>query len=84
LLKKDKFCINAVIFGKDCCINPNRSYMKENEIVIAMAGKPVAKLTPIEKKPRRRPGALKGKIKIAKDFDNPLPEDILSDFKSSL
>jgi prevent-host-death family protein len=60
------------------------SVMKGNEIVIAMAGKPVAKLTPIEKKPKRRPGALKGKIKIAKDFDAPLPEDVLSDFEDSL
>lgn len=54
------------------------SVMKGDEIVIVMAGKPVAKLTPFEKKPKRRPGALKGKIKIAKDFDAPLPEDILS------
>jgi prevent-host-death family protein len=60
------------------------SVMKGNEVVIAMAGKPVAKLTPIEKKPKRRPGALKGKIRIAKDFDDPLPKDILSDFENSL
>lgn len=60
------------------------SVMKGNEVVIAMAGKPVAKLTPIEKKPKRRPGALKGKVKISKDFDAPLPEEILSDFESSL
>lgn len=60
------------------------SVMKGNEVVIAMAGKPVAKLTPIEKKPIRRPGGLKGKIKIAKDFDAPLPENILSDFEGSL
>lgn len=58
--------------------------MKGNEIVIAMAGKPVAKLTSIEKKPKRRHGALKRKIKIAKDFDDPLPEDILSNFENSL
>ncbi|HSX37339.1 MAG TPA: type II toxin-antitoxin system prevent-host-death family antitoxin [Chlamydiales bacterium] len=45
------------------------SVIKGNEIVIAMAGKPVARLMPIEKKPKRRPGALKGKIKIARDFD---------------
>ncbi len=50
------------------------SVMKGNEIVIAISGKPVARLSPIEKKPRRRPGALKGKIKIAKDFDDPFQE----------
>jgi prevent-host-death family protein len=60
------------------------SVMKGNEIVIAMAGKPVAKLAPIEKKPKRRPGGLKGKIKVAKDFDAPLPEDILSGFEDAL
>ena len=59
------------------------SVRQGNEIVIAMAGKPVARLTPIEKKSKRRPGALKGKIKIAKDFDDPLSEDILSDFEGS-
>jgi prevent-host-death family protein len=50
------------------------SVMKGNEIVIVISGKPVARLSPIEKKPRRRPGALKGKIKIAKDFDDPFQE----------
>jgi len=60
------------------------SVMKGNEIVIAMAGKPVARLTAIEKKPKRSPGALKGKIKIAKDFDEALPDDILSDFEHSV
>ncbi len=48
-----------------------------------MARKPAAKLMPIEKKPKRRPGALKGKIKFAKDFDAPLPESILADFEGS-
>jgi prevent-host-death family protein len=60
------------------------SVIRGNEVVIAMAGKPVARLTSIEKKPKRRPGALKGKVKISKDFDAPLPEDILSDFEHSL
>lgn len=60
------------------------SVLKGNEIVIAMAGRPVARLVPIEKKPKRRSGALKGKIKIAKDFDAPLPEEILADFEGSL
>jgi prevent-host-death family protein len=53
-----------------------------NEIIIAMAGKPVAKLGPIGKLPKRKLGVLKGKIKISKDFDEPLSEEILSDFES--
>ncbi len=52
------------------------------ETIIAKAGKPVAKLTPIYKeKTKRRAGVLKGKIKIAEDFDAPLPEDILNSFE---
>lgn len=45
------------------------------EVVIARAGKPVAKLVRIEKssKPRKF-GALKGKIWISPDFDAPDPE----------
>jgi len=51
------------------------------EIIIAMAGKPVAKLVAITKKPKRRMGVLKGKIKISKDFYEPLPEDIIASFE---
>lgn len=53
-----------------------------NEIIIARAGKPVAKLGPIDKKPVRRFGVLKNKIKIAKDFDAPLSDEFLADFEA--
>ncbi len=52
-----------------------------SEIVIAMAGKPVAMLIPITKKTARRFGVLKGKIKIAKDFDAALPDDFIAEFE---
>ena len=52
------------------------------EIIIAKAGVPTAKLVPITPvKPKRKPGALKGKIHIAADFDAPLPKDILKRFE---
>jgi len=55
------------------------------EIVIARAGKPVAKLVPIKEKSKkrtdRRPGFLKGKIRIGPDFEAPLPEDVLAAFR---
>lgn len=58
------------------------SAMNGEETIIAKAGKPVAKLVPISLgKPKRRLGVLKGKIKIADDFDAPLPEDVLSSFE---
>ena len=48
--------------------------------LIGKAGKPMAKLVSYEREPEeRRPGALKGNIKIAKDFDE-LPEDIAQAF----
>jgi prevent-host-death family protein len=52
------------------------------EIIIAKAGNPVARLCPLAtKKPKRKPGSFKGKIWIADDFDAPLPDDILDDFE---
>lgn len=46
------------------------------EVIIGKAGKPVARLIKYkESSYNRRPGALKGEIKIADDFDE-LPEDI--------
>ena len=52
------------------------------EIIIAKAGKPVARLCPIERaKTKRRFGALKGKGWISDDFDAPLPDDLLAVFE---
>jgi prevent-host-death family protein len=48
-----------------------------DEIVIAKAGKPVARLVGLDAgRPPRRQGLLKGKIRIASDFDEPLPTDV--------
>jgi prevent-host-death family protein len=55
------------------------------EIVIAKAGKPIARLVTITttSQPRQR-GRLKGRITIAADFDAPLPEEILASFEEDL
>jgi len=51
------------------------------EIIIAKAGKPVARLVPVRDQPKRRvPGLDKGKIWMAPDFDAPLPDEILDEF----
>lgn len=51
-------------------------------VTIAKAGKPAARLVPIEpSSAARRPGFLKGKIRIAADFDAPLPEELLTAFE---
>jgi prevent-host-death family protein len=50
------------------------------EVVIGKAGRPVAKLIRYDRREEpRRPGALKGKIRIADDFDV-LPDDIAEAF----
>jgi len=50
------------------------------EIVIAKAGKPRARLVPLARKTRRVPGVWKGKVRIARDFDAPLPPELLKAF----
>jgi prevent-host-death family protein len=53
-------------------------------VVLAKAGRPVAKLVPItEGRTPRKPGFLKGRLEIAADFDAPLPEDVLDTFEGS-
>jgi prevent-host-death family protein len=52
------------------------------EVVIARAGVPVARLVAVEpKKGHLRPlGMDEGRIWIADDFDAPLPDDLLKEF----
>jgi prevent-host-death family protein len=51
------------------------------EIIIAKSGKPVARLVPYApKRSMRRPGAMRNKIRIKKNFDEPLPKEILASF----
>ena len=51
------------------------------EVVIAKAGKPVARLVPIEKTAKRKLGLLKGRLTIPEDFDAPLPDDVIAAFE---
>jgi len=50
------------------------------EIVIAKAGVPMARLGPVRSRAVRRSGGSKGRIRIAADFDAPLPDEILAAF----
>ena len=52
------------------------------EIVIARAGKPVAKLVPVDPKPQRLIGQDDGLFDVPDDFDAPLPEEVLALFHS--
>ncbi len=52
------------------------------EIVIARAGRPVARLVPLASPLRRKQlGLLRGKIRVSADFDAPLPDDLLDAFE---
>ena len=53
------------------------------EIVIAKSGKPKALLVPLrDVHPLRRPGQGKGKWRVARNFDAPLPDEYLAPFEA--
>jgi prevent-host-death family protein len=49
------------------------------EIVIARNNRPVARLV-AHMAPERRPGSLRGRMRIADDFDDPLPDELADAF----
>lgn len=52
------------------------------EIIIAKAGKAVARLMPLDTAPKKRAlGVFQGKLNVPDDFDAPLPEDTLASFE---
>lgn len=52
------------------------------EIVIAEAGRPVARLVPLEAPAqKRRLGPLKGRFTVPAEFDAPLPDEVLDAFE---
>lgn len=50
------------------------------EVIIAKSGRPVAKLVRVAVEPRK-PGRLKGRVRIGPNFDEPLPEEVLAAFR---
>lgn len=52
------------------------------EIIIAKAGRPMARLVALGAPARRRePGGWEGRVVITDDFDAPLPDDLLAAFE---
>jgi prevent-host-death family protein len=51
------------------------------EVVIAKAGRPVARLVPFARPGKRALGLDAGQGFIAADFDAPLPADVIADFE---
>ena len=52
------------------------------DVIIARAGVPVARLVPVNLPAEERPlGTEQGRVVIAEDFDAPLPPDVLESFE---
>lgn len=52
------------------------------EIIITKTGKPVAKLVPYNHvATHRKLGSMKGQIRLAADFDAPIPDRIIEEFE---
>ena len=61
-----------------------KAVLAGNEVVIARGKEPVAKLVPLENtKPKREPGAWKGKVWAADDAFDPLSEEELALWENS-
>jgi prevent-host-death family protein len=53
-----------------------------DEVVIAKAGKPIARLVRLKRAgPRRTFGYDQGKFEVPADFDAPLPDEVLAAFE---
>ncbi len=54
------------------------------DVIIARAGKPVARLSALERPVgKRRIGILDGQISVPDDFNTPLPEEVIESFYGS-
>ena len=51
------------------------------EITISRGGKPIARLVPVARSPKRWLGRDRGLFEVPSDFDAPLPDDVLESFE---
>ena len=58
-----------------------RQVAQGQEVVIAKAGRPVARLVPVSEPKRVRLGTDRGLFEVPDDFDEPLPDDLLDAFE---
>jgi prevent-host-death family protein len=52
------------------------------EVIIAKAGQPIARIVPVRTTAPRQPDTEQGRLTVAEDFDAPLPDDLLQAFES--
>ena len=56
--------------------------VRGEEVVITRNGKPIARVVPAQqRRAPRKLGALRGKVRVAADFDAPLPKKVLALFE---
>ena len=82
LLLTDAFLIKGQVENKYTRLSQLLERVERGEeFVIARAGKPVARLIAYDGRERdRQGGAWKGLVRIAEDFDEPLPDEIAQPF----
>ena len=52
------------------------------DVVVSRNGKPMVRITRLETPARRiKFGVLRGKVRVAQDFDAPLPDELLAGFE---
>ena len=54
-----------------------------DEVIVAKAGKPVARLVAMKGRAPRKAGYLKRRMRIAADFDAPLGDDVVAAFEGA-
>lgn len=54
------------------------------EVTLTQAGKPVARLVPIRPPLRRIPDTMRASLWVARDFDAPLPDELLAEWEGKL
>ena len=63
--------------GKEDLLKTSETLLREQIVISNNRGVPVARLIPVSTRPL---GFDKGRVQIAKDFDAPLPRDIMDGF----
>ncbi|MFT5126534.1 MAG: prevent-host-death family protein [Rhodothermales bacterium] len=55
-----------------------------DDVVVSRDGEPLIRLVPINVpvRDKRRPGSAEGIVQVSKDFDAPLPDDVLDSFEA--
>ena len=75
----NRFCSSGL---QSIALAAERIQVGGAEVIIAKAGKPMARLTPlIGVRREKKLGLLKAKIKVSDDFNAPLPADVMADFE---